>query len=281
MMENYENVRALGFPTNNPDLVFKMRRNENHELYTDKIENGVSLEGVSPEGTGELEFSNEKKKLATWREKDMQDALPSVPTSLRLLESCGATVKGRSPRKERRARSFWLQTMPGFVCPDCGKAFLSKSDMARHQWYHSRKKPCQSLSCPKSLAKPSQPAQQQPRPPGECQCSKCGKRFMDCRGLMCHQAVHAAKQTFHRHAHCRGFYFNYNLRQHQNPNQQVSTAKPLFHCPHCGRQFTRRCNLIQHSRIHQYLWHPQGKRWTPTLETKPNETMEVQVGYCA
>ncbi|XP_032091067.1 zinc finger and SCAN domain-containing protein 23-like isoform X1 [Thamnophis elegans] len=251
MMENYENVRELGFPTNNPDLVFKMGRNKNNELYMDKIQN--LEEGASPEVTGELEFSNEKEKLATRTQKDMKDVLPSRPTSPRPLKSCDATVKGHSPRRQR-ARSLLQQTMPGFACPDCGKKFFSNSDMARHQWHHARKQSYQHGSCPKSFAKPSQLAQQQHRQPGECQCSKCGKRFTDDFGLARHQAIHSAKRPFHRHH--RGFYFNYNLRQNQN--QPATTADSLFHCPDCGRQFTRRCNLIQHSRIHQ--WQPQGKQ---------------------
>lgn len=185
----------------------------------------------------------------------MEVALPAGPTSPRHLKICDATVKGLSPRMET-ARSLWPQIIPGFACPDCGKGFFSKSDMARHQWHHSRNKPYQIVSCPRSFAKPFQLAQHQPSQRGECQCSKCGKRFTDHHALAHHQAIHSA--TGHFHHHCRGFYFNYNLRQNQNLNQQATAGKPIFHCPHCGRQFTRRCNLIQHSRIHQYQ--PQRKQ---------------------
>ncbi|KAL7977557.1 hypothetical protein Chor_009506 [Crotalus horridus] len=236
------------FPTYNPDLILKMGRNENQEL--EKHQPHHLAEGASPEVTGELEFSDEKGELATWRE----DVLTSGPTSPRPFDSCDATVKGR----RQKARSRWQQTVASFACPDCGKAFLSKADLARHQWYHSQKKPYQSLSRPKSFAKPSQLARHQPRQPGECKCAKCGKRFRNRNGLARHQAIHSAKRPFHRHAHHRGFSFNYNLRQHQN--QQVPAAEPVFHCPECGRQFTRRCNLIQHSRIHQYQRQPQGKQ---------------------
>ncbi|KAM6449434.1 uncharacterized protein PHA67_016903 isoform 1-T2 [Liasis olivaceus] len=245
MLENYENIQALGFPMYKPDLIFQMGRSKNHELSKHEPQN--SAEGPSPEIADEVELSRDDL-LATRREEELTDVLPPGPTSPRPLDSCNAAVKGSPPSRER-ARSRRHQTVPCFACPDCGKAFLWQSDLAQHRFSHSREKPYQGLSFPKNFAQCSELAWHQRQQTGElsCKCPKCGKHFGDRYKLGHHQKIHSAERPFCCRVRGRGFYFSYNLRQ----RQRVHTEERPYGCAECGRHFTRRSNLAQHFRVHQ------------------------------
>ncbi|XP_033025274.1 zinc finger and SCAN domain-containing protein 2-like [Lacerta agilis] len=254
MLENYENVRSLGFPIRKPDLISKMESSKNPDPCFKDLQE--SKKGVPPRDAEDAELSSKSdcEELMTWKEEKAADSPPALPRTRSGLRSADSAVKSSTPS----TRPHWHRTEPRFTCPDCGKTFPWQSALARHQLSHSADKPYRCLDCPKSFAERSKLAQHRclrTRDPS-CECPECGKRFCDRYKLARHQKTHAGARPYRCDVCGRGFCLSSNLRQHR----RVHTGERPHSCPECGRGFSRRSNLVQHLRVHQLPWQQQGGR---------------------
>ncbi|XP_066486505.1 zinc finger protein 850-like [Tiliqua scincoides] len=254
MLENYKNVRSLGFPISKPDLISKVESSKDQELcFRDPQDSG---EREAPRDVEDVELSSESdcEELATWKEEEAVDVLPTAPQSPNPLEGWD-TVKNSLPNRDEN-KPRWYRTEPRFACSDCGKTFPWQSALARHQLSHSGEKPYRCSDCPKSFAQRSKLARHRRLHTGEpsCECAECGKRFCDRYKLARHQKIHSGERPYRCDVCGRGFCLSSNLRQHR----RVHTGERPHGCPECGRRFSRRSNLIQHLRVHQLQWQQQG-----------------------
>ncbi|XP_053218954.1 zinc finger protein 420-like [Podarcis raffonei] len=255
MLENYENVRSLGFPTRKPDLISKMESSKNPVPCFQDLQE--SKKGVPPRDAEDAELSSESdcEELLPWKEQKAADIPPVVPRTRSGLRSADRAVKS-SPPSTDSSKPRWHRTEPRFTCPDCGKTFRWQSALARHQLSHARDKPYRCSNCPKSFAQRSKLAQHRCLHPGDpsCKCPECGKRFCDRYKLARHLKTHSGKGPYRCDVCGRSFCLSSNLRQHRC----VHTGERPHSCPECGRDFSRRSNLIQHLRVHQLQWQQQG-----------------------
>ncbi|XP_034990074.1 zinc finger protein 7-like isoform X2 [Zootoca vivipara] len=254
MLENYENVRSLGFPIRKPDLISKMENSKNPDPCIQDLQE--SKKGVPPRDTdAELSSKSDCEELMTGKEEKAVDSPLALPRTRSGLRSADSAVKSRPPSTDSN-RPRWHRTEPRFTCPDCGKMFPWQSALARHQLSHSRDKPYRCLNCPKSFSQRSKLARHRclhTRDPS-CECPECGKRFCDRYKLTRHQKTHSSKRPYRCDVCGRSFCLSSNLRQHRC----VHTGERPHSCPECGRGFSRRSNLIQHLRVHWVQGQQQG-----------------------
>ncbi|XP_042328791.1 zinc finger protein 420-like [Sceloporus undulatus] len=250
MLENYENVKSLGFPVHKPDLIFRMENSSNQDLSLQDSEDSAER---PPMGVV-AELLSDCEKLTTWKKEEATDKLPPVPRSKSPLKGWEATAISSPPSKEGNTLR-WHRTEPRFGCPDCEKTFPWQSALARHQLSHSGEKHYRCSDCPKTFAQRSKLARHRRLHKKEvpCECLECGKRFCDRYKLARHQKIHADERPYSCDICGRGFCISSNLQQHR----RVHTGERPHECSECGRHFSRRSNLVQHLRVHQPQWQQQ------------------------
>uniref|UniRef100_A0A670INK8 C2H2-type domain-containing protein n=1 Tax=Podarcis muralis TaxID=64176 RepID=A0A670INK8_PODMU len=128
-----------------------------------------------------------------------------------------------------------------FKCPDCGKGFLHRSSIPRHQ----------NLGCLGSLPHQKSPCGEKPlRGPGggmslveRKQCSACKQRSVPAPGVQKNRA--AGEKPFRCPDCSNTFTEKFSMIRHQALHQ---SEKP-FKCPCCDKSYTRRCHLKRHQQM--------------------------------
>ncbi|XP_043923946.1 zinc finger imprinted 3-like [Protopterus annectens] len=102
----------------------------------------------------------------------------------------------------------------------CGKGFVQKSNMKKHQYTHTKQNPHK--------------------------CDICGKTFADKRYLIGHQLGHTGEKPFKCTICDKRFIYQKSMVSHQS----IHTGKKPYKCPTCGKEFTKKGNMRQHQHVH-------------------------------
>ncbi|XP_036424694.1 zinc finger and SCAN domain-containing protein 21-like isoform X2 [Colossoma macropomum] len=145
---------------------------------------------------------------------DMKQSSEKKPGRKKAKQST-PTVKSSNPRKH--------------TCETCGKAFLSKRDLKRHEHTHTGAKPFT--------------------------CSVCERSFNDHGNMRKHMAVHTGAQPYSCSLCGRAFSESGNLRRHEFYVHEIRGKdhrqwEPLWHqCTACHRTFKYQKSLSRHMRL--------------------------------
>ncbi|XP_073450519.1 uncharacterized protein [Aquarana catesbeiana] len=135
-----------------------------------------------------------------------------------------------------------------FPCDECGKTFSSRGELVRHQKIHLGIKSYTCPQCGKSFIQKSdlirhQTSHQVERP---YLCSQCGKGFKHRAALAKHQKHHTGDKP-HSCPECgRGFVQKSDLSIHL----RTHTGEKPYSCSECGKRFVQRYHVVVHQRSH-------------------------------
>ncbi|XP_073467616.1 uncharacterized protein [Aquarana catesbeiana] len=135
-----------------------------------------------------------------------------------------------------------------FSCTECGKCFVKKSDLVKHQRSHTVEKPHSCPECEKCFSKKSHLYAHQRSHTGEKphSCPECGKRFSEKSSLVKHQRFHTGVKPYSCPECGKRFSEKSKLYIHQRSH----TGEKPYSCPECGKCFSDKSKVHTHQRSH-------------------------------
>ncbi|XP_077322013.1 uncharacterized protein LOC143955764 [Lithobates pipiens] len=133
-------------------------------------------------------------------------------------------------------------------CSECGKSFLLKKQLVKHQRVHYGVKPFPCDECGKTFSSRGELVRHQKIHLGikSYTCPQCGKSFIQKSDLIRHQTSHQVERP-HLCSECgKGFKHRAALAKHQKHH----TGDKPHSCPECGRGFVQKSDLSIHLRTH-------------------------------
>ncbi|PIO16153.1 hypothetical protein AB205_0094010, partial [Aquarana catesbeiana] len=127
-----------------------------------------------------------------------------------------------------------------YSCSECGKRFVLKGDLRKHERSHTGERPYSCSECGKCFVLKAHLALHQKIH------SECGKSFSKKKNLHEHQGNYNGL-CLYSYSDCKE-YFNKedNLVKHQRSH----TGEQPYSCSECGKSFTLKGNLVKHQRRH-------------------------------
>lgn len=239
-------------------------------LYEDiQDDDNITLEQVR-QSKLEIKFENEESKVTSQRKpckqktKALEKCTCSVcgrtcanPSSYKAhmrshtnekpypCLSCDKKYKDSGTLKRHMNRNHVQQKRPrNFICENCGKSFLTKSDVKIHMRTHTGETPYSCSICAVRFTQISALQRHHKRHTGEKEhlCTACPKRFCTKTELKSHLLVHTTEKNYSCPLCNVQFKYKSNLRKHMRQHSEPNR----FVCNHCGRTFNVKGNLKCH-----------------------------------
>uniref|UniRef100_A0A8C8BSM4 C2H2-type domain-containing protein n=1 Tax=Otus sunia TaxID=257818 RepID=A0A8C8BSM4_9STRI len=189
------------------------------------------------------------------------------PTKEGMLENWETSMKSFKMKVDL-TKHLWTHTGErSFLCTECLKRFITKSQHKEHQRIHTGEQSHKCLDCGKNFTQKSQLIMHFWIHTGEktYQCSSCQKRFVDKLQLVAHHQIHTGNCPFKCEVCSCGFHQKITLLKHQQVPQcqggpagqhraimdEYSMAgKKIFFCGTCRKELKKKSVLVISQRIH-------------------------------
>ncbi|XP_071986998.1 uncharacterized protein [Engystomops pustulosus] len=172
-----------------------------------------------------------------------------------------------------------------FSCPECGKCFSKKVNLASHLKIHLAEKPYSCSECGKSFAHKSVLVRHQKIHSGEKPfvCLECWKCFVQKSDLVYHQRLHTGERPYPCPDCGKCFSHRSVLVRHQ----KIHTGEKPYACPRCGKSFIQKTHMKRHQKIHArekpYHCDDYGKKFSKKANFTPhpqNHAVDCHFPYC-
>ncbi|XP_075207989.1 uncharacterized protein LOC142312889 [Anomaloglossus baeobatrachus] len=161
--------------------------------------------------------------------------------------TCSQDVKCFTLKSHVQYQQCYVEEKP-FLCSECGKRWLQKSDLAKHQRTHTGEKPFSCSECAKCFTDKSTLISHQRSHTGEkpFSCSECGKCFITKSNLTTHQRIHTGERPYS----CLECGISYHQKSSLTIHKRTHTGEKPFPCSECGKCFNNKSNLSVHLKGH-------------------------------
>ncbi|XP_077160287.1 uncharacterized protein LOC143820848 [Paroedura picta] len=282
MVENYEAVASLGYPSRKPEVVCRIEREED-PCIEEPLEAPRWRRPPSPWLAGdEIRMADEEGERAGLsmqspvRRRGRKKKDPSMG-----MERPATRARKAPAKTEAEALPRVTLKMNPPKCPECGKSFLSNVAMTIHIRTHTGERPFRCRLCPKAfpsrgdLKRHLKTHLRQKEPPSasyvprgkKCltaklqllrqlggspgpkkphTCPQCGKSFNKKQDLRKHQGTHSAERPFS----CPECGRRFRLKQILVAHMKVHVGEKPFACAQCGKRFRQKHHVESHQRVH-------------------------------
>ncbi|XP_049620563.1 zinc finger protein 74 [Suncus etruscus] len=281
MLENYQNLLALGPPVCKTAVISHLECGEEPWWVPVRISGGLCTERVprprmeematpkqgackdepSPEPVAQQHmrpFSHSSRPRAQWSWEGPVEPLTKKEAMLgkQPLESCGYVRpedKWQKPEVTRaasppRATVLAPKNLPVPGEPHAGRhlgTFQATKQATEPLRTCAGNSLCKSRELGKSLAGFQHLPDARPREE-QFACSECGKAFRQSSALALHQRWHSREKAYKCQECGKAFTWSTNLLEHQ----RIHTGEKPFFCSQCGKAFSCHSSLNVHQRTH-------------------------------
>ncbi|XP_029444000.1 gastrula zinc finger protein XlCGF57.1-like isoform X1 [Rhinatrema bivittatum] len=257
MKENYETLTSMGYPSEKPDLIVRIERDEDPCVKVQQDPRDGTRCKSSCTGYGIIQENNKHQKEFDEREK-IHKKLPVHEKEKFILGS----ERGRELRKEsnsskkrvivveprRDKLTTYRRERKIYLCADCGKSLKTKDHLESHQKVCMKERRHTCTECNKSFPFPSKLKKHQMTHTGEkpFTCTECGKSFIQKFCLKMHERIHTGEKPFM----CTECGKSFSRKSHLNLHQKAHNGEKPFTCTVCNKKFTRKSQERMHQWIH-------------------------------